>query len=356
MNWLKKLHNNWMAFRLDRRHAWLRVAEELPQEERIQQLRRKLQTVERQILKTTGEDPLRLRWAESSKSVARVSDLMSDRCYLLNQMFAATPEEVERLEIVNARLYDLTKKMYAQSAALYRQLLITPQDESFTDDVEIEGVLRFSYDGRESILELENDSYYGSSFNLMFAIAAELYVSKYSVDPFVIEEIVSYGRSLDVSDRSDMTDEELGFKDWADDGTTWAQGWLRHPALEHICICHAARNICLWKGYSIPELLRMNDFLCEVTVKHQHFAEQDGSRMCWWMHCSFAQFRDKLLAEAKHRPQELRLGQFLFNRTVLYFPDEVETLRGSDHDCFYDDAKIEDYLRMLYDCLRPRTD
>ena len=46
--------------------------------------------------------------------------------------------------------------------------------------------------------------------------------------------------------------------------------------LSHLCICHAIYDLNMHKPYSIPDILRMNDFSVEVAVKHQHFANQFG--------------------------------------------------------------------------------
>lgn len=352
MKWIGELKHRWMLYGLRRKHEWLKVPEEISSDKRVKQLRRKLRKVERQILKITGEEPDRASWRYSQKRIEQICELISDRCYLLNQLFAATPAEVERMERVNARLYDLTKKMYRRSAGLYRQLLTRLRNEDFDDDISIEGALKFSRNDRSSVLELENDAYYGSDFYRMLSVIDWLFRSEYSDFEFGIEEIESCGKSLDRSDTPDMTDKELGFDDWLDDGTTWAEGWLRLPVLDHICICHAVHDVCTHKHYSIPDLLRMNDFWCEVTVKHQHIVEQDGSRMGWWEYCSFEQFRNKFYEEAAHRPSELRFGQFIFNRTAAIFPNEAETLRGGMYDCFYDDAKADDFLQAIYDKLQ----
>ena len=45
-----------------------------------------------------------------------------------------------------------------------------------------------------------------------------------------------------------------------------------------ICICHAVHELCQHKMYSIPDLLRMNDFWCEVKVTHQLLSDRDGKR------------------------------------------------------------------------------
>ena len=169
-------------------------------------------------------------------------------------------------------------------------------------------------------------------------------------DGFGLEEIEStLAKSIEPDDNPSMSDAELGFADDFDDGSTWAEGWLDHPAFKHICICHAVHDICTHKSYSIPDLLRMNDFWCEVKITHQHIVEQDGSRREWWNSCSFEEFRKKLLLEAEHRPEEWRLGQYVVNRTSELFPDMVGKLKN---DCFGNNQQINAYLHELFNKLK----
>jgi len=172
-----------------------------------------------------------------------------------------------------------------------------------------------------------------------------------------------------------MSSKELGLTDDLNDGTTWYESV--QPAadkLSHICICHAIHDLSDHKPYSIPDILRMNDFWVEVTVKHQHIVEQDGSRLNWWERCSFEEFRDKFVREAEqnHAPQ-IRLGQEIYNRTQLYFKDYFDSLTEDmpnvekhkdlfsdkvylhwrpQKDCFYIDENIDDYLREVYEFVR----
>lgn len=41
---------------------------------------------------------------------------------------------------------------------------------------------------------------------------------------------------------------------------------------------------------------------------------------------------------------ELRYGQVIFNEAYSLWPDFVNTIRGTDDDCFYDDKKIKVFL------------
>ena len=77
---------------------------------------------------------------------------------------------------------------------------------------------------------------------------------------------------------SDMTDEQLQCVDVWDDGVTWAEGHLRRPELKHIIVCHAIHDICTHKPYSIPDLLRLNDFWVEAHLVCQHIIDQNGKR------------------------------------------------------------------------------
>ena len=241
-------------------------------------LRKRLQRIETAILRITGKDMDRLsvRFIPEKKR-KRIGELIRKRKALLNRMFTATAEEVERMEQVNSLLLDLTQQMYRRSAELYRRVLDTTHDKTFDDDVMVEGSLKYGCNGPESVLHLTNDHYYGSDFTRMLQIIDWLYSC--DVDGFEIEEIECTSKgSIDAANDPSMSDAELGFADDFDDGTTWAEGWLDHPAFKHICICHAVHDICTHKSYSIPDLLRMNDFWCEVKITHQHIVEQDGRR------------------------------------------------------------------------------
>lgn len=314
-------------------------------------LRSRLQHVERRILRITGMNPDTSNWTRSQQKLERVGELIDKRKWLLDRMFVGAPEEVARMERVNELLLDLTQQMYRRSAALHRKVLTATYDEAFDDVVMVEGTLRYSCDSDESVLCMTNDGYYGSDFVKMLSVIDWLYV--YKCDGFQQPEIEqTICLNIEPDDNPNMSDKELGYENSLDDGTTWAEGPLWHPAFEQVCICHAVHDICTHKSYSIPDLLRMNNFWYEVKITHQHIVKQDGSRMEWWKRCTFEEFRDKLRAEAEQRPAEWRIGQFIFNRTSAIFPEEAESLRGSVHDCFYDDANIDDYLRNIFDLLQ----
>lgn len=237
-------------------------------------LRKQLQRVERRILRVTGMDSDSWRWTRSQKKLEQVGLLIWKRQDLLNKMFVGTPEEVARMAQVDAHLRDLTQRMYRRSAELYRKVLTATYDETFDVDVMVEGSLTYCCDCDESVLDMTNDSYYGSDFRKMLDIIDELY--RYGCKEFEIKEIeVTRCKSINLNDNPEMSDEELGFEDELNSGATdnWEIATFRgrYPALKPIRICHAIHVICDYQPYSIPDLLRMNDFWCEVKVTHQHF-------------------------------------------------------------------------------------
>ncbi|MDE7102301.1 MAG: hypothetical protein K2O37_05850 [Bacteroidales bacterium] len=125
---------------------------------------------------------------------------------------------------------------------------------------------------------MTNDSYYGSDFRRMLSIIDQLYL--HQCKGFEIKGIEHSGKSIKLDDAPDMSNEELGFRDNLNDGDDWGRDTFLggYSAFNHICICHAIHAICSHQPYSIPDLLRMNDFWCEVKVTHQHLVRQDGSR------------------------------------------------------------------------------
>ena len=341
--------------------------------EKYTRLKEQVQKIEEKILAITGKNvEFNMEWTRSQRKREQVERLIWKRKHLLDKMFVATPEEVVRMEQVNSRLYDLTQKMYARTEALYRKMATTTYDPEYDDDVEIEGTLKFSANGHSSLLPMANDDYYGSNFYEMLCIIDWLY----TCDVLDFEEIEQCRCYLYPSDyRPEMSSKELGLTDDLNDDTTWYEPF--QPAadkLSHLCICHAIHDLSDHKPYSIPDILRMNEFLVEVTVKHQHIVEQDGSRLHWWERCSFEEFREKFVREAKqNRAPEIRLGQEIYNRTQLYFKDYFDSLTEdmpnvekhkdpfSDNvylhwcpqkDCFYIDENIDDYLREVYEFVR----
>lgn len=239
-----------------------------PRNKRIAILRRKLRKVESDIIRITGANPQCYRWWRNSRDIRTLKELLAARCYLLNQMFRATPAKVERLEKVNAMFCGLIRKLYAKTASVYRRL-ISNRDSDFDDDFEIEGTLSFNYNIRDAVLRLEDDRYYRSNFEMMLCVTeGVLYEDGRS--------LFEISKSYSSEDTPAMSDKELGLEVQPDYDTATPDGWPHRPALEPVRICPVLHDICTQRDIPIPDLLRMSDFWCEITVKHQHFVTPNG--------------------------------------------------------------------------------
>lgn len=218
-------------------------------------------------------------WDEEKKN--QLKELLSQRCVLLNEMFECTTEEIEAFKLVNDRLNDLTKKMYAKSLSLYKAILQEGYDPEFDDDLVVNGSLRYVFnDEHGSVVWSEEErrngseasNAYGSDFAAMLDILYDLYEE--GCEPECAFCQVSYS----LNHKPDMPASEFGLEDYLDDGDSWNESPLDRPEFNDICICHAVHDLCNHKSYSIPDLLRMNDFWVEVKITHQHIVDRDGKR------------------------------------------------------------------------------
>lgn len=246
------------------------------QENDVDKKRALLLEVESEIKKLMGEQEkgsLDLRHI-GAVQIEKIQDLIGTRSLILNRMFQATSLEIKRFESVNELLNSLTKKMYHRMANLYRTLINSPKDKSFDDDYVVSGTLKYVYNDEDSILNLPEDGYYGSDFAYMIELIYYL-LEDYNGG---VPEIEECSCNYSPKNTSDMTYEQLQCVDVWDDGVTWAEGHLRRAELEHIVLCHAVHDICTHKPYSIPDLLRLNDFWVEAHLVCQHIIDQNGKR------------------------------------------------------------------------------
>lgn len=58
-----------------------------------------------------------------------------------------------------------------------------------------------------------------------------------------------------------------------------------------------------------------------------------------------------ILSKEKMYPKEWRKGQYIFNSLYLFFPNQVNKLRGTVYDCFHQDDKIEIFILALKELL-----
>ena len=290
--------------------------------------------VEKDILDISGDvlDLLKRRHDITTDEYTLLDLLLSLRSWALNNLFDnhCNDEEVRRFTAVNEQLYDMTQRMYERTRMLNEFIRDMPLHEK-DDDLMVEANLRFWDDGAASVLELEDDDFYGSDFARMIELLS-MVDSEYTHWDYVRKVTTSTG----IEEGYLKIDDDI--KNDLDDGATWAEGWLKHPKLDHLVICHAVHDICTHKHYSIPDLLRMNTFEVSVEMKIQQIQDQDGSRCFWTSNYSPEQAKSKILAEAQHRPAGMSLGDFIYRRCRVYFETMVNDVpaelycRGHDEN------------------------
>ena len=208
---------------------------------------------------------------------------LEERQTMLNDMFLCTADEVADFRKTNDRLYALTQKMHEKALSLYRAILKEGYDPEFDDDIMVEGTLKYVFnDSWGSVIlsgEERRNLYekpiepYGSNFPAMLDILSEIYEN--TLEP----ECASCFASYELSHKPEMESKEYGLENFLDDGRTWADiGPLNREEFADICICYAVHDLCDHKLYSIPDILRMNDFWCEIKVTHQLLSDRDGKR------------------------------------------------------------------------------
>lgn len=316
--------------------------EMVPGPEKIVCLQRFVKDIEKDLLDISGDvlDLLKRRHDITAYEYTLLEVLLGLRSWAMNNLFDnhCTDEEVRRFAAVNAQLYDMTQQMYERTKMLNEFIRNMPIHEK-DDDVVVEANLKFWDDGVMSVLELEDDAFYCSDFARMIELLA-MVDYKYTHLDYVHQICTSTGIEGGVL----KVDDDI--KDDFDDGTTWAEGWLKHPKLDHLVICHAVHDICTHKHYSIPDLLRMNTFEVSVEMKIQQIVNQDGSRCFWMQDYTNEKIKDKLLAEAEHRPIGISLGDFIYRRCRVYYDTMVDDV-PAELDCRGHDENVIPFMDAL---------
>lgn len=221
--------------------------------------REEILRIEEQIRSIVGPDPDRLKQYVLFRHKEVLELLLDQRRTLLNWMFLETPQEVARMDVVNTRLFDLTKRLRVKMADVCESL-VTRERDNFDDDYEVEGTLRFSYNEEDSILSYEGADVYGSDYRLM--IATNNYLTG--------KEYLHY---LELDCRYNAPRASILESGNCDDGQSWSH---ETPGVfDGICICHTMALFCRDFGYPIQDVLQLNDFWNEVHVRYQQFATQD---------------------------------------------------------------------------------
>lgn len=207
-----------------------------------------------------------------------IEHLLHERKHYLNSIFLCTESEIKRLRQLNERLTDLTRKMYNRAYQLYQNVCTNSYNEGFDDDIEIEGTLQYVWNSQESsYLAMEEDAHYGSDFPAMMEYLDDvLYYKNYPYCAFCHVKFPSGWTTGTV--QATLSRDKLDLIDELDDGTSWNEYPLDREEFHDITFCYAIHELLCHQYWSLPDVLRMNDFWCEVKVTYQHLVDLAGSR------------------------------------------------------------------------------
>lgn len=320
------------------------IHEMIEGEEKVLLLKMFVKDIEKDILEIAGDVldySLIVRKRLTPFQFELLDALLDLRGWALNSLFEVhcSDEEVRRFTAINDKLYTMTESMY-ERARMVNDLIKTMPLHEKDDDVEVEAKLKFWEDGAPSVLEIEDDDFYGSDFTRMIVLRSIIDSDYRSYDE--IERVAIYPKLVN----GKLIPDDTEINNRMDDGTTWAEAWLRHPKLDHLIVCHAVHDICTHKNYSIPDLLRMNTFEVSVDIKIQQIEDQDGARCFWIQNYTPEQAKAKILAEAQHRPSGMSLGDFVYWRCRVYYETMVDDI-PPELDCQGNEKSIIPFLDAL---------
>ena len=234
----------------------------------IEDKRAIVQEVERRVKKVVNReennpDYFFRNFSESEREL--LDDLLGLREVTLDEMMLhPTAAEVERLSMLNDKLYKLTLECFEQCRNLWLTLYRSPYKVNNRFCYDLEGTLRFEYADNDSVVHLENDDYYGSDFDYMIHLTDELISTKYGKH-CKMDTMVNAAPSIFFS-----TEEALNeLTDTLDDGTSWAEGYLHNKAYDHLCICYAMHALHTHEPWCLPDILRMDDFTINVKLNYK---------------------------------------------------------------------------------------
>lgn len=242
--------------------AYSEILEYIREVATVDEKREVLQNVEQRVKRIVNCDldysPFLRYLSENEHDV--IDLLMGIRYVVLNEMMLhPTPAEVERFRYQNDKLFKLTQEYYAQCRNMWRTLFHTPYKVDDRYCYEVEGVLRFEYGDDAAVVKLENDDYYGSDFQYMIHLQDELI---YKMDSLLNGVFGSFVGAT-----------EDGYKqinNMLDDGDSWDECSLHKPEFADICVCYAMHALHTHQDYSLPDILRMDDFVVKVHLQYEN--------------------------------------------------------------------------------------
>ena len=193
--------------------------------------------------------------------------LLVARRYLMDQMMGEPSKDyVERVSYQSKKLSILMTECLKQGTEMWDAV---QNSSSFKANDELqygEYVLEYKADSCQAVLALEDDDIYGSAF------------------PFIHRLIYTLGEQINLFDNNLMKKklilDALADKDWAAEDlpsevASWDESVLFTPAFDKIKICLALLALHCSLPYSIPDIVRMNNFVCRTAIMCEKSFSED---------------------------------------------------------------------------------
>ena len=202
----------------------------------------------------------------SDKDKFALYSLLVARRYLMDQMMGEPSKDyVERVSYQSDKLAILMGECLKQGTEMWDAV---QNSSSFKANDYLqygEYVLEYKADSCQAVLALEDDDAYGSAF------------------PFIHRLVYTIGDQTDLFDnnlmRKKLILDALADKDWEEEDlpsevASWDESILFSQAFEGIKLCPAMLALHCSLPYSIPDIVRMNNFVINTSITcEKNFSE-----------------------------------------------------------------------------------
>ena len=268
-DWFKALRNEFgylqdrLSDRRDRRQR--KRIEAMKPEKRTRYYRKRVQSLEKKIIalyatyspEITSDCTFVTAHSLITPEELReqLEPLLSERSYILDQMFRATPAEVARLNDINESLRQHVRNMQQQLTALYKADVDYSRgkdlDEMYEAELFAYPLLTETFDGAD---------YYGSDFDKILEIEYEL------LSDNALESVASLRIYPSENPSCDPDHLKIDNLDLFQDDDDWTEYWTRVPALHNIRFCHSLHHMCDHQNLPLVDILHKTSF--SIDIKH----------------------------------------------------------------------------------------
>ena len=204
----------------------------------------------------------------SDKDKFALYSLLVARRYLMDQMMGEPSNDyVERVSYQSEKLSLLMAECLKQGTGMWNAIKATSSFEPKNGYFQYgEFVLAYQADSCQAVLSLEDDDSYGSAF------------------PFIHRLVYTIGEQTDLFDnnlmRKKLILDALADKDWEEEDlpsevASWDESVLFTPAFGKIKICPALLALHCSLPYSIPDIVRMNNFVSRTAITCEKSFSED---------------------------------------------------------------------------------